>query len=152
MKYSILKTWSTSRNLYSDYLNNHSLEQLNKIPEGFNNNLVWNIGHIIVAQQSIIYRLSNLKMNITDELYDLYKSGTKPARTITQNELTELKSLLFSLVEYTKLDYEAGKFITFNERLTGTGFMLSSLNDAFEFVNYHEGIHLGIMSSIKKHL
>ncbi|MDB5155092.1 MAG: DinB family protein [Mucilaginibacter sp.] len=29
--------------------------QLNKIPEGFGNNIIWNLAHIISAQQSICY-------------------------------------------------------------------------------------------------
>jgi len=44
-----------------EYFDNYTLEQLNKIPEGFSNNLIWNIGHIIVTQQVLIYKLSNLQ-------------------------------------------------------------------------------------------
>lgn len=147
---SLLKTWETSRKLYAEYFDKYSLEQLNKIPAGFNNNLVWNIGHIVVAQQSLIYRLSNLEMNISEDLFNLYKSGSKPTQFVGQVEADELKSLLISLIEKTKEDYKAGKFVTFNERLTGTGFLLSTLNDAFDFNNYHEGMHLGVMMSIRK--
>ncbi|MFC0185538.1 DinB superfamily protein [Pseudarcicella hirudinis] len=147
---SLLKTWETSRKLYAEYFDKYSLEQLNKIPAGFNNNLVWNIGHIVVAQQSLIYRLSNLEMNISEDLFNLYKSGSKPTQFVGQVEADELKSLLISLIEKTKEDYKAGKFVTFNERLTGTGFLLSTLNDALDFNNYHEGMHLGVMMSIRK--
>ena len=36
------KIWETSRNIYLKIIENYTLEQLNKIPEGFSNNLVWN--------------------------------------------------------------------------------------------------------------
>ncbi|WP_106795119.1 DinB family protein [Aquimarina sp. Aq78] len=147
---SIFKTWKTSRNLYSEYFENYTLEQLNKIPDGFSNNLIWNIGHIIVAQQALIYKGSNLNGHISDELFGLYKSGTKPTRLTTEIEVKELKALLLSLIEKTEIDFYHGKFNTYNERMTGTGFHLSSLMDAFEFNNYHEGLHLGCMMNIRK--
>lgn len=75
---STFKTWKTSRNLFLEYFDKYSLEQLNKIPEGFSNNLIWNIGHIIVAQQALIYKLSNIQEYIPEELFELYKPGTKP--------------------------------------------------------------------------
>ena len=43
------KIWKTSRNLVIEYFDKYSLEQLNRIPDGFSNNLIWNIGHIIVT-------------------------------------------------------------------------------------------------------
>ena len=147
---SIFKAWKTSRNLYSKYFENYTLEQLNKIPDGFSNNLIWNIGHIIVAQQALIYKGSNLKGYISDELFGLYKPGTKPTGLTTETEIKELKALLISLVEKTEVDFYNGKFNTYNERMTGTGFHLSSLMDALEFNNYHEGLHLGCMMNIRK--
>ena len=147
---SIFKAWKTSRNLYLEYFEKHTLNQLNKIPNGFNNNLIWNIGHIIVAQQGLIYKGSNLKGYVSDELFELYKPGTKPTGQTTQSEIDKLKTLLTSLIEKTETDFYNGKFITYNQRMTGTGFHLNSLMDAFEFNNYHEGLHLGYMMSIKK--
>ncbi|TSE03001.1 DinB family protein [Aquimarina algiphila] len=147
---SVFRTWKTSRELYLDYFNNYTLEQLNKIPNGFSNNLIWNIGHIIVAQQALIYKDSDLEGYIPNELFELYKPGTKPTGKTSQNEVTELKELLLSLIKKTETDFYDGKFVNYNERMTGTGFYLTSLKDAFEFNNYHEGLHLGFMVNIKK--
>lgn len=150
MTESIFRTWETSRKLYTEYLDKYSVEQLNKIPAGFNNNLIWNIGHVVVAQQSLIYRLSNVEMHISDDLFNLYKPGSRPTEHTSQEEVNELRGFLSSLIEKTKADFNAGRFVTFNERMTGTGFLLTTLQDAFEFNNYHEGMHLGVMMGLRK--
>jgi len=147
---STFKIWETNRNIYKTFLENYSLAQLNKIPIGFSNNLVWNIGHIIVAQQGLVYRLSELPMYISTEMVDTYKNGSKPTGTTSQVEVDELKALLFDLLEKTKADFTNTKFITYNEFTTSTGFHLASTKDAIEFNNYHEGLHLGFMMNIRK--
>ena len=143
------KIWETNRKLYLKLLENYSLEQLNKIPEGFSNNLAWNLGHIIVAQQGLVYRLSGLPMYISDDMRNTYMNGTKPTCNTTQAEIDELKALLFSLIEKTKEDYANGKFVTYNEYTTGTGFHLASTMEAMNFNNYHEGLHFGFMMNIR---
>lgn len=147
---SLFKIWTTSRKIYVDYLNKYSLEQLNKVPPGFNNNLIWNIGHVVAAQQSLVYKLSSTPMHISDEFFDRYKSGTKPETPATQADADELKHLLTDLIQKTKTDWNNCIFTTFTERLTGTGFHLTTIQDALEFNNYHEGLHLGVMMSIRK--
>ena len=77
---STFKIWRTNRNLYLDYFEKYSLEQLNETPNGFSNNLIWNIGHIIVAQQVLIYDSSDLEGYISEELLNLYRPGTKPVK------------------------------------------------------------------------
>ena len=147
---ALFKAWSTSRELYLKFFEDYSTEQLNKIPQGFNNNLIWHIGHIIVAQQSLIYKGSNLPMIIPDELVDRYRPGSKPMVAVTKIEVEGLKKLLTSVIPTTEEDYKNGKFKTYTERTTGTGFHLASIADAFEFNNFHEGMHLGYMMTIRK--
>ncbi len=147
---STFNIWKTSRKLYLNYLDKYTIDQLNKIPDGFNNNLIWNIGHVIVAQQSLIYKTSFLEGYVSGEMFDRYKPGTKPTGQIAENEINELRGLLTSLVAHTEQDYAEGKFVKFKERMTGTGFYLGSLKEAFEFNNYHEGMHLGYMMNLRK--
>lgn len=147
---TIFKIWETSRKQYLKFFDGYSLEQLNSIPKGFSNNLIWNIGHIIVAQQGLVYRLSGLPTYITDEMTDTYKNGSKPKGMTTQTEVDELKVLLMTLLEKTKDDFVKEKFNNYNEFTTSTEFHLASLKDAMEFNNYHEAIHLGFMMNIRK--
>ncbi|WP_395055818.1 DinB family protein [Flavobacterium sp.] len=140
----------TSRNLLLQFLENHSLEQLNKIPEGFSNNLIWNIGHIVVVQQMLVYKLSGLPMMISEEMVDTFKKGTKPEREITQEEVDEIKMLLFSTLEQTKEDFANDIFDEYMEFTTGVGFTVKSAKAAMEFNNYHEALHTGIIMQIKK--
>ena len=140
----------SSRNLLLQFLENHSLENLNKIPDGFSNNLIWNIGHIVVVQQMLVYKLSGLPMMVSDEMVEKYKKGTKPEHNISQEEVNEIKKLLFVTLDQTKVDFANAIFDTYMEFTTGIGFTVKSAKSAMEFNNYHEGLHLGIMMQIKK--
>ena len=143
---------TTSRNMISKILENHTLEQLNKIPEGFSNNLIWNAAHVIVTQQILVYKLSGLPVMVSEEMIEKYKKGTKPEQDATQAEVDEIKSLLFSTIEKTKEDYTNGIFENYNEYPTSTGFVLTSAEGAMNFNNFHEGLHIGIMMSLRKFL
>jgi len=141
----------TSRAIYANFFEKYTLEQLNKVPAGFNNNLIWNIGHIIVAQQMLVYMGSGNKPMVSDEMIKLYMRGTKPERDVTQDEADEIKALLFPTIEQTEEDYNSGVlFSPYTERKTELGFMLSTVEDAIAFNNYHEGIHLGIIMGLRK--
>jgi hypothetical protein len=144
------KIWETNRQLYLKFFSSYSLEQLNKIPAGFSNNLIWNIGHIIVSQQGLVYRLSGLQTYIDDSMVETYKNGSKPTGNTTAEEVDQLKNLLISLIEKTKSDYNEGKFTSYHEYNTATGFNLKSTKEALEFNNYHEALHLGFMMNIRK--
>lgn len=145
-----LEVNTTTRNMVSKFLTDYTLEQLNTIPEGYSNNLIWNIGHIVVTQQLLVYKLSGLPMLVSEELIEKYKKGTKPEHTVTQVEVDKIKSLLFATIDQTKADYNNKTFKNYNEYPTSTGFTLKSVEDALVFNTVHEGLHIGIMMNLKK--
>ncbi|MEY3416801.1 MAG: hypothetical protein RL060_912 [Bacteroidota bacterium] len=145
-----LKIWATNRKNIAGFVAQFSLAQLNHIPSGFSNNLVWNLGHIVVVQQRLLYSVAGLPMAISATMLDQYKTGSKPMSNTTQEEVDQLKLLLHSVVESTLADYKSGKFATYKEFTTATGFLITSIDDAIVFNNYHEGLHLGLMMNIRK--
>ncbi|PWB25356.1 DinB family protein [Flavobacterium sp. HTF] len=147
---SVFEVHKTIRSILLKILENHSLEQLNKIPPGFNNNLIWNIGHCISSQQVLVYKLSGLPTMVSEEFIAKYKKGTKPEGDVSQEEVDEIKELLSETLEKTKNDFTSGLFVDFNEYTTSMGFTLHNVQDALSFNNYHEGIHTGIAMSIRK--
>ena len=147
---STFKIWETTRKILLGYLEKYSLEQLNTLPDGFSNNLIWNIGHVIAVQQRLVYMGSGLPLNIPMELFDQYKPGTKPSTADSRETVETLKNLLLSLMYKTKIDYANGIFVTYKEFTTSTGFHIASIQDALEFNNYHEGLHIGFMMNIRK--
>jgi hypothetical protein len=147
---AIFELTATSRKMVAPFLEKYTLEQLNTIPEGFSNNMFWNIAHIVVTQQLLVYKLSGLPMHVSDDLVEKYKKGTKPEHTATQEEEDVIKSLLFSTVEQMKSDYETNLFQNYTEYPTSTGFTLQSVEEAMQFNAFHEGLHIGILMSIRK--
>ncbi len=132
-------------------LENTSLEKLNKIPEGFNNNIIWNIGHIIVTEQILAYKLSGQPVNISNELIQKYIKGSKPIADVTQEEVNEINELLKISINKTIEDYDNGLFKDFNEyTVSTTGNTLTNIEESLEFILFHEGIHLGIVMAMLK--
>lgn len=140
----------TSRTIFLEILENYSLEQLNKIPEGFSNNIIWNIGHVIAAQQSLVYRLSGLPLHVSDVFIEKYKKGTKPEAAVSETEVTEIKELLSATLMQCHKDYTEGIFTTYQEYTTSMGITLRSVEDALHCNNFHEGLHLGVIMSLRK--
>ncbi|GEM55411.1 hypothetical protein B0A58_00460 [Flavobacterium branchiophilum NBRC 15030 = ATCC 35035] len=144
------KITQTSRKILASFLEQYTVEQLHKIPDGFSNNLIWNIGHVIVTEQLLVYKLSGLPMMVTDEMVEKYRKGTKPSEEITENEVKLLQELLFATINQTQKDFENGVFKNYQEYPTSTGFVLQNVKDAIAFNNLHEGIHLGIILGLRK--
>ena len=140
----------TSRKVLSQFLENYTLEQLNTIPHGYSNNLIWNIGHIVVVQQMLVYNLSGLPMMVSSEMIEKYKKGTRPEHNADQNEIEEIKRLLFATIDHSEVDFTNKIFKTYQEFTTMSGFTIKSAEDAMTFNYYHEGVHTGIMMQIRK--
>ncbi|MFK5974465.1 MAG: DinB family protein [Flavobacteriaceae bacterium] len=125
-------------------------EELLKIPQGFNNNIWWNIAHVVVTEQLLAYKMSGLPMNIEDALVDKFRKDTTPDGTATEEEIKKIETLLASLPKQTKTDYENGFFKVFKEYTTTPNVTLQSVEDALAFNVFHEGSHLGSILALKR--
>ena len=125
-------------------------EQLNKVPKGFNNNIIWNFGHVIVSQQILCYKLAGLPLKIDDTFVSKYSKGTKPETFINDTELIFLKQQAVSLIEELVVDLEKGVFTSYNNYTTSFNVELNSVKDAVKFIAMHEGLHLGYAMALKR--
>jgi len=127
-----------------------SLEQMNTIPEGYNNSIAWNFAHILVTQQLLHYRLCGLPMQVDDDLVARYRKGSVPKQGLTAPEREGVTKLLMATPDLLETDLEAGKFAEMQPYTTSYGITLTNISDAVSFNNLHEGLHIGYIMSMKK--
>jgi hypothetical protein len=125
-------------------------EQLNKIPEGFKNNIAWNIAHLVVTQQLLCYKLSGLKCLVSEEMITNYQKGSVPNHQVSKEEFDTIKKLFLELPVQLEKDYSMGVFKNYNTYTTSIGVTLNSIDEAIPFNLYHEGIHLGVVLQLLK--
>lgn len=148
MKFTFETLRTTRSNILKD-IEDLSLEQINTIPAGFNNNIVWNFIHLIATQQLLVYKLSGTPFVVPEELIEAYKIRTKPEQPVTQLQLEEYKKLLLTTIDQMEQDYEHGVFGSdFKTYTTSYNITLTNLEDAINFNNVHEGLHYGVIRAL----
>jgi hypothetical protein len=129
-----------------------TLKQVNEIPAGFNNNIIWNLGHLVATNQRILYIRSALESPISNEFIGKYQKGTKPELFIEEEEVIEIKRLLLWSIDRLEEDYNKEIFVNYEEWITPYGNTISSFEEALAFLPFHEGLHRGAIIALKRHL
>ncbi len=126
-------------------------EQLNLVPEGYNNNIIWNLAHLLSATQAICYRRAGLPVTIDDKYFTPFLTNTKPGDFINNQEIEVIKKLFISSIDTLQTDFENKIFGNYTkseniERVYGID--VSNIDDAIEFLLYHEGFHSGYIAGL----
>jgi len=127
-----------------------STEQLNKIPEGHHNNIIWHIGHMMASQQNLCYGRSGAQPNLPLEFIDKYRKGTSPKGWDQPVLLKDLKPLFLSTAEVFEEDYRAGKFKNYESYTTQAGATLTNIDEAITYSYGHENLHYGNILTMLK--
>lgn len=137
-------------NLIEDF----TIEKLNEIPFGFNNNLVWNIGHVVATQQILCYRNAGVKPVIEDGFIDKYKTGTRPQENIDEDEFKIIKENLIQTIDKFEDDSSTNMFGNYKafDLKSYPGVRIKNINDAAKFVCFHDGLHVGYSMALKREL
>ena len=139
-----------TRNVVLKLMSDLRIEQLNKVPTGFNNNIVWNFAHLMASQQGLCYLRAGVKPIINEQHIATYKGGTKPEKTVSAEELESMKLLFLSTIDQLEKDYENKIFANYQTFTTALGVEINNIEDALSFLIFHEGLHTGYMMALKR--
>ncbi len=141
-----------TRTRFIDLVNGLSIEELNEIPAGMNNNIAWNFGHIITAQQGLCNGLSAVELDVPAELTEGFKKGTKPEGFINQDTIDRFKEYTLSCIDELEKGLGENVFVKYKTYTTSYGYTLNNIEDAVRFVMVHDALHLGYAMAIRKNL
>jgi hypothetical protein len=127
-----------------------SLDELNKIPAGFNNNIFWNVAHFVAGQQGLCYRRAGVKPLVDDEFFIKYGRDTKPQGPVDYLEVDRVKNLLVSTIEKLAIDYKQGLFANYEPWVNMFGVEIRTIDDALDFLLFHEGTHFGYLMALRR--
>jgi hypothetical protein len=147
---TIIQVLKNPRLYILEILKDFSIEQLNKIPEGHNNNIAWNLGHMAATQQTLCYLRSGIPFVLEEDFINTYKSGTKPEKFINEGEFERIKDHLLSPLDQFEQDLKADLFKNLTPFVTRYGVPINNIDDAAAFLPFHEGLHIGYVMSMRK--
>ena len=139
-----------TRKNFIELIDSLTTEQLNKIPEGYWNNIIWNFGHTIVTQQILCYKLAGKPLNVSDEMVNKYRKGSKPEGNVSEAEITEFKKMGLELINQMENDLKTDSFENYTPYVTSYHVKINTIEDALKFDSLHEGLHLGYAMAMKK--
>lgn len=129
-------------------------EELLVVPQGFNNNILWNLGHILLIHERFSFGFINEKMDIPGHYVELFGQGTKPATWGEQAQIPSLEELIPLL--HGQID-RIGRNLEerLNEVLekpyvTSAGLEILTVKECLSFLLYHEGMHFAAIKAINQ--
>ena len=131
---------SVSRNL--------TIEQLNEVPRGFNNSIIWNIGHMTAVQLEMYYLMTGNVLKVEDKYHAAFRIGTHPF-WVDAEEIIKIKQLHLQTLGQLNEDYQAGLFREF-ESVTPQRPNSLSLADINNHFLFHEGLHFNNIMALRR--
>lgn len=129
-----------------------SESQADSVPEGFNNNIRWNLGHVYLVQEKFAFGFIPEPLPMPEGFTELFGRGTKPSEWKVQlPTLLELIKLLedqTSLIK-EKLDNRLDEVVA-NPFKMPSGLTLKTIGEFLTFSMYHEGMHVQTIKMLKK--
>jgi hypothetical protein len=123
-------------------------EQLNKIPEKFNNNIAWNLAHLVITQQIMAYQLGGLPLQAEVQWLAGFAPGTKPERQLLHSEIEVIRCTLSTSIDQLEQDYENGRFNSYKMWDLHGVMNVSGIEDAIKVTSVHEGRHYGVITAL----
>ncbi len=123
------------------YIDKLPWDSLTKIPNGYSNNIIWNIGHMISVSYSLNFTIAGLPLPTELEMVKKFRKGTFPAE-YGEIDIKWIKDNILKSVELIDeaWDKDLIKEIV-NPIQTDLGNIVESPSDALAMTLVHDMLH-----------
>lgn len=119
------------------------------IPEGFNNNIRWNLGHVLVDQYLWIRALTKEEIPIPMIFNEWFGYGSDPSRFT--NETPSFSELIPMLQQQPQIIQERYQN-RMEEEFPPTEMGMCTVEQVLVRTIFHEGLHIGAIQALKRQL
>lgn len=145
-----LRYLQKTRQLFLAMIRDLSIEELNRIPEGFNNNIIWNLGHIAESTLGLCYIRSQVKPDMALPFAGRFGKGTRPQGLIGEQQVTEIKECIAASLDPIAAEIQSGVFNQVVPYSTDTYQVpMDNIENILNCCLAHENLHLGIAKAQK---
>lgn len=128
-----------------------SEEEANAIPKGFTNNIRWQVGHLLMCAENLLLTQTGLGKTVPSEWGKYFLPGTSPNDFSTETpSFKELRAALKNQTEQIPTLISKNWDRELSHGLTLPRTTITTVEDAFLFCLFHEGLHLGQVQSIRR--
>ncbi|MHC0038057.1 DinB family protein [Pseudoneobacillus sp. C159] len=140
----VKKQFAAARRMLFETLEGVSPEVFDTIPEGFNNSIHWQVGHILSSTEFFLFTGKGI---LPENYNNLFGYGSKPAHWT--GDIPSVESLLAELKEQlVRINGIPNE--TFHEKLPSPVLGIDSVGELAAMGALHECMHLGQIQSLKR--
>ena len=126
--------------------------QADTVPEGFNNNMRWNLGHVYLSLERFAFAFAQEPMVVPDGFLELFGRDSKPSEWKVQPPT--LPALIQLLEDQTsriedKLNSRLDEVVS-KPLIMPSGLILKTIAEYLTFSMYHEGMHVQTIRMLKR--
>lgn len=121
-------------------------EQADIIPDGFRNNIRWNLGHMYTVQNTMLSHHAGIELATPKHYEELFSPGTKPADW--EGDIPTLTEIIEKLKAQPTQIKEAlsGRL---GESAKKPFIKQNNVGQILTFTFYHEGLHISTIKAFK---
>ncbi|MGG1674881.1 DinB family protein [Neobacillus sp. NRS-1170] len=128
-------------------------ENADVLPAGAPNSLRWQLGHIYVSVEGMVFHFANETPNLPDGFMELFNTGTRPSEWKTNPPaIEEILPLLSEQVKRVKETFTGRLDEKIAQPLPIGPLKLETIGELLSFASFHESEHIGIIKSLKNSL
>ncbi len=148
----VVKQFTIARNRLLSALENVTEEVAGQKPEGFNNNIHWHAGHILLVTEAFLFTVPTGSGKLQKNYNEFFANGTKPDDW--KSAPPSLQEIIDQLKDQEKRAKESAA-ARLDETLSSpfslqSGLRMETVGELMNMAIYHEAVHTGYINAMKR--